>query len=378
LLEVLDPEQNHTFTDHYINIPVDLSQVLFIATANRLDTISPPLLDRCEIVRLPGYTYAEKMQIAKRYLLPKQIQANALTPDLLQVTDAALMRIATRYTSEAGVRNLEREIGSIARYKAVEWSEHLETTPLNAKTKDTEGRSPYDSAVDVADLEAILGIEKIEPEERNREEKRGVVYGMVVTGDGEGGLLNVESVILPGHGRLRMTGMLGEVISESGEIALSWVKAHAYDLGLTSSISQDPLRHPAEIDIHLHLPSGAQRKDGPSAGIAMICAFVSLLTGAIVPTNVAMTGEVTLRGMVTPVGGIKEKVLGAHRAGITRVILPRRNYKDVQHDLSSHDVMRDIEFVFVSTVHEALDAAFGEGVLGWRRTAYPAPVESRL
>ncbi|KDQ11191.1 hypothetical protein BOTBODRAFT_57522 [Botryobasidium botryosum FD-172 SS1] len=378
LLEVLDPEQNHTFTDHYINIPVDLSQVLFIATANRLDTISFPLLDRCEVIRLPGYTYAEKMQIATRYLLPKQIQANALTPDLLQITDAALMHIATRYTSEAGVRNLEREIGAVARYKAVEWSEHSEITSSSAKIQHTDGKGSYNSVVDVADLEAILGIEKIEPEERNREEKRGVVFGMVVTGDGEGGLLNVESVVLPGHGRLRMTGMLGEVISESGEIALSWVKAHAYDLGLTSSISQDPLKHPAEIDIHLHLPAGAQRKDGPSAGVAMICAFVSLLTGAIVPTNVAMTGEVTLRGMVTPVGGIKEKVLGAHRAGITRVILPRRNYKDVQHDLSSHDVMRDIEFIFVNTVHEALDAAFGEGVLGWRRTAYTTPVESRL
>ncbi|KAJ7626429.1 ATP-dependent protease La [Mycena polygramma] len=389
LLEVLDPEQNHTFNDHYINVPIDLSQVLFICTANSLETISGPLLDRCEIVQLSGYTYDEKMHIARRFLLPKQLNANGMDADHVQLTEPALMTIATQYTREAGVRSLERAIGAVVRYKAVEWAEHVdEQGDDNAVVVKGKAYSPV---VEESELEAILGIARWDGEERDREERRGVVYGLVVMGQGEGGILPVETIAVPGAGRLKLTGSLGEVIKESGEIALSWVKTHAYDLCITNSRAHDPLRVPELIDVHLHLPAGAQKKDGPSAGIAMVChdscvsqgsnnriqvcAFVSLLTGARVPTHIAMTGEITLRGRVTPVGGIKEKVLGAHRAQITKVILPWANRKDVEHDVAM-EIQSVMEFVFVRTVNEALVAAFGKNTLGWRNG--PLLLESRL
>ncbi|KAF7356874.1 Lon protease-like protein [Mycena venus] len=380
LLEVLDPEQNHTFNDHYINVPIDLSQVLFICTANSLETISGPLLDRCEIVQLSGYTYDEKMHIARRFLLPKQLSANGMDSDHVQITEPALMTIATQYTREAGVRSLERAIGAVVRYKAVEWAEHVDAEQESQKNGDedksaVERRGQYNGVVEENQLEAILGIARWDGEEREREERRGVVYGLVVMGQGEGGILPVETIAVPGAGRLKLTGSLGEVIKESGEIALSWVKTHAYDLLITTSRAHDPLRVPELIDIHLHLPAGAQKKDGPSAGIAMVCAFVSLLTGARVPTNIAMTGEITLRGRVTPVGGIKEKVLGAHRAQITKVILPWANRKDVEHDVAI-EIRSVMEFVFVRTVNEALVAAFGKNTLGWRNG--PLLLESRL
>ncbi|KAF7294422.1 Lon protease-like protein [Mycena kentingensis (nom. inval.)] len=368
LLEVLDPEQNNSFNDHYINVPIDLSQVLFICTANSLETISGPLLDRCEIVQLSGYTYDEKMHIARRFLLPKQLTQNGMDANHVQITEPALMTIATQYTREAGVRSLERAIGAVVRYKAVEWAEHVD--------EGTSSRASYSPTVEEAELEAILGIARWDAEEREREERRGVVYGLVVMGQGEGGILPVETIAVPGSGRLKLTGSLGEVIKESGEIALSWVKTHAYDLCITESRAQDPLKVPELIDIHLHLPAGAQKKDGPSAGIAMTCAFVSLLTGARVPTNIAMTGEITLRGRVTPVGGIKEKVLGAHRAQISKVILPWANRKDVEHDVAP-EIQRAMEFVFVRTVNEALEAAFGKNALGWRNNG-SLLIESRL
>ncbi|KAF8196746.1 Lon protease C-terminal proteolytic domain-containing protein [Mycena galopus ATCC 62051] len=377
LLEVLDPEQNHTFNDHYINVPVDLSQVLFICTANSLETISGPLLDRCEIVQLSGYTYDEKMHIARRFLLPKQLSANGMDSDHVQITEPALMTIATQYTREAGVRSLERAIGAVVRYKAVEWAENVDAEQEENNTNGErrgKGRE-YSGVVEENQLEAILGIARWDMEEREREERRGVVYGLVVMGQGEGGILPVETIAVPGAGRLKLTGSLGEVIKESGEIALSWVKTHAYDLLITNSRAEDPLRVPELIDIHLHLPAGAQKKDGPSAGIAMVCAFVSLLTGARVPTHIAMTGEITLRGRVTPVGGIKEKVLGAHRAQITKVILPWANRKDVEHDVAM-EIRSVMEFVFVRTVNEALVAAFGKNTLGWRNG--PVLLESRL
>ncbi|KJA17866.1 hypothetical protein HYPSUDRAFT_45862 [Hypholoma sublateritium FD-334 SS-4] len=385
LLEVLDPEQNHTFNDHYINVPIDLSQVLFICTANSLETISAPLLDRCEIIQLSGYTYDEKMHIARRFLLPKQLKANGLDASHITITEPALLHIATRYTREAGVRSLERAIGGVVRFKAVEWAEYLDVTAA-----ETDGAMPtladaqvavrpstkgYERLVEEHQLEMILGIARWDGEEKEREERRGVVYGLVVMGQGEGGILPVETIALPGTGRLKLTGSLGDVIKESGELALSWVKMYAYDLHLTNSRSEDPLKVPEPIDIHLHLPAGAQKKDGPSAGVAMTCAFVSLLTGACVPTNIAMTGEITLRGRVTPVGGIKEKVLGAHRAQITKVILPWANRKDVEHDVAL-EIRNEMEFVFVRTVREALEAAFGKGVLGWRRETML--LESRL
>ncbi|KAJ7880335.1 ATP-dependent protease La [Mycena olivaceomarginata] len=383
LLEVLDPEQNHTFNDHYVNVPIDLSQVLFICTANTLETISGPLLDRCEIVQLSGYTYDEKMHIARRFLLPKQLNANGMDADHVRLTEPALMTIATQYTREAGVRSLERAIGAVVRYKAVEWAEHVDAEQESQNSSgqvdgETERRvkgREYSAVVEENELEAILGIARWDGEEREREERRGVVYGLVVMGQGEGGILPVETIAVPGAGRLKLTGSLGDVIKESGEIALSWVKTHAYDLLITNSRAQDPLRVPELIDIHLHLPAGAQKKDGPSAGIAMVCAFVSLLTGARVPTNIAMTGEITLRGRVTPVGGIKEKVLGAHRAQITKVILPWANRKDVEHDVAM-EIRSVMEFVFVRTVNEALVAAFGKNTLGWRNG--PLLLESRL
>ncbi|KAJ6581196.1 Lon protease C-terminal proteolytic domain-containing protein [Mycena capillaripes] len=376
LLEVLDPEQNHTFNDHYINVPIDLSQVLFICTANSLETISGPLLDRCEIVQLSGYTYDEKMHIARRFLLPKQLSANGMDAGHVQLTEPALMTIATQYTREAGVRSLERAIGAVVRYKAVEWAEHVDAQETETETRTDKGKGrEYSKVVEESELEAILGIARWDGEEREREERRGVVYGLVVMGQGEGGILPVETIAVPGAGRLKLTGSLGEVIKESGEIALSWVKTHAYDLCITNSRAHDPLRVPELIDIHLHLPAGAQKKDGPSAGIAMVCAFVSLLTGARVPTHIAMTGEITLRGRVTPVGGIKEKVLGAHRAQITKVILPWANRKDVEHDVAI-EIRSVMEFVFVRTVNEALVAAFGKNTLGWR--SGPLLLESRL
>ncbi|CAL1698106.1 unnamed protein product [Somion occarium] len=383
LLEVLDPEQNHSFNDHYVNVPVDLSPVLFICTSNTLETISAPLLDRCEIIQLSGYTYNEKMHIARRFLLPKQLTANGLTSDHLLITEPALLQIATLYTREAGVRSLDRAIGAVVRYKAVEWAEHIDASLSGEDTSDSviiestlSKKAPhYNKVVEEHDLEKILGIARWDAEEREREERRGLVYGLVVSGVGEGGILPVETAVVPGSGRLKLTGSLGDVIKESGELALSWVKTHAYELGVTSSRNQDPLKVPDLIDIHLHLPSGAVKKDGPSAGIAMTCAFVSLLTGACVPSNVAMTGEVTLRGRVGPVGGIKEKVLGAHRAHVQKVILPWANRKDVEHDVPL-EIRAAMEFVFVRTMEETLQAAFGKGVLDWRGNV--VVMESRL
>jgi len=383
LLEVLDPEQNHTFNDHYLNVPYDLSQVLFICTSNSLETISAPLLDRCEVVHLSGYTYDEKMHIARRFLLPKQLAANGLSAEHLELTEPALLHIATMYTREAGVRSLERAIGSVVRYKAVEWAEHIDgfvassssTVVIDGNSLPTSPPSTYNKVVEEHELEKILGIARWDGEEREREERRGVVYGLVVTGMGEGGILPVESIALPGSGKLKLTGSLGDVIKESAELALSWVKMHAYQLGITNTRSQDPLQVPNPIDLHLHLPSGAVKKDGPSAGIAITCAFVSLLTGACVPSNVAMTGEITLRGRVGPVGGIKEKVLGAHRAHVQKVILPWANRKDVEYDVPM-EVKAAMQFVFVRTLEEALDAAFGKGVIDWKE--HDAVLESRL
>ncbi|KAG1848982.1 hypothetical protein F4604DRAFT_1811698 [Suillus subluteus] len=360
LLEVLDPEQNHSFNDHYINVPIDLSQVLFICTSNTIDTISAPLLDRCEVVELSGYTYDEKMHIAKRFLLPKQICANGLSDSQLTLTDDALLHVATMYTREAGVRSLERAIGAVVRFKAVEWAEEGNAKQNENGNEKQDGnanengvRKEWRATVEPHELEKILGIPRWDGEERDREEKRGVVYGLVVTGMGEGGILPVESTALPGTGRLKLTGSLGDVIKESGEIALSWVKTHAFELGITAGRGVDPLKVPDVIDVHLHLPAGAQKKDGPSAGIAMI----------------------TLRGRVTPVGGIRMKVLGAHRAQIRKVILPWANRKDVEHDVAL-EVRREMQFFFVRTIDEALEAAFGRGALGWRKET--VLLESRL
>jgi len=299
------------------------------------------------------------------------------------------------------VRALERAVGGVVRFKAVEWAAHVDAlglppSSLPSSVSSSRSSSPsvadatgslvksvtvgdagYDPVVEVGELEKILGLSRHDSEDRDREARRGVVWGLVVTGVGEGEIMPVESIATPGSGNLKLTGSLGDVIKESAELALSWVKTHAYDLGITNKHGQDLLRMPdATIDVHLHLPAGAQKKDGPSAGVAMVCAMVSLLTGKSVPPTTAMTGEITLRGRVSPVGGIKEKVLGAHRAGTNKVILPWANRKDVEHDVPK-EVRARTQFVFVRTVREALDAAFGAGVLPWRADAL-ALVESRL
>ncbi|CBQ69968.1 related to ATP-dependent protease La [Sporisorium reilianum SRZ2] len=351
MLEVLDPEQNHTFSDHYINVPIDLSRVLFIATANSLDTISPPLLDRTEVIHISGYTHDEKTAIARQYLLPKQIKAQGLTPDQLVVSDDVLLKVAMGYTREAGVRTLEREIGALARAKAVEYSLSRKGT-----LRDEQGNAKeYDPVVREADLEKYLGPDTYEPEVAEANARPGVSTGLAYQGSGSGGILHIESLLLPpGSGYLKLTGSLGDVIRESAELALSWVKGNAFQLGIVHTRDSEFPKN----DIHLHLPSGAIPKDGPSAGVAMTCALVSLFTKTAISPYLAMTGEVTLRGVVMPVGGIREKLTAASRAGIRKVLLPHRNRKDVEADLPQK-VRDELEIKYVKTVWEAMEAAFG-------------------
>lgn len=318
MLEVLDPEQNHSFTDHYINIPIDLSKVLFIATANSLDTIPPPLLDRMETIQLSGYTTVEKKHIASRHLVPKQIRTNGLSDGQVFLSDEVLEKIITAYTRESGVRNLEREIGSVCRYKAVQY----------ADAKDTSKEHTYNPQVSIEDLDEILGIERFDEEIAEKHARPGIVTGLVAysTG-GQGSILFIEVADMPGNGRVQLTGKLGNVLKESVEVALTWVKAHSFDLGLTHDPNEDIMKHRS---LHVHCPSGAIPKDGPSAGLAHTIALISLFSGKTVPPDVAMTGEVSLRGRVMPVGGIKEKLIGAHRAGVKIVLLPEHNRKEVR------------------------------------------------
>ncbi len=363
MLEVLDPEQNHTFTDHYINIPIDLSKVLFIATANSLETIPAPLLDRMETIQLSGYTTLEKRHIAAKHLIPKQITTNGLHEDNLSIPTDILDKIITSYTRESGVRNLEREIGSVCRSKAVEY----------AIAKDTDSLASYSPTVTFADLDATLGIEKFAEELTEQQSKPGVITGLVAysTG-GQGSILFIEIADMPGTGRVQLTGKLGDVLKESVEVALTWVKAHAFTLGLSASEDEDIMK---SRSIHVHCPSGAIPKDGPSAGLAHTIALISLFSGKPVPPTLAMTGEVSLRGRVLPVGGIKEKLIGAMRAGVERVLLPEGNRKDAR-DLPE-EVKKGMKIEFVSHIWEALGRVWperwGEGS-GWRMGEW----ESRL
>ncbi|KAF2744278.1 putative LON domain serine protease [Sporormia fimetaria CBS 119925] len=359
MLEVLDPEQNHTFTDHYVNIPIDLSRVLFIATANSLDTIPAPLLDRMETIQLSGYTTLEKRHIANRHLIPKQIISNGLRTENVNIPVDVLDKIITAYTREAGVRNLEREIGSVCRSKAVEF----------ANAADSAALSNYNPAVTMDDLDTILGIEKFSEELAERHARAGVVTGLVAysTG-GQGSILFIEIAEMPGKGRVQLTGKLGDVLKESVEVALSWVKAHAFELGLTPSDDEDIMKNRS---IHVHCPSGAIPKDGPSAGLAHTIALISLFSGKPVPPTLAMTGEVSLRGRVLPVGGIKEKLIGALRAGVERVLLPEQNRKDVR-DLPE-EVLSGLRIEFVSNIWEGLAKVWPE-----RWEGHVLHVESRL
>ena len=331
LLEVLDPEQNATFRDNYLALPFDLSKVMFICTANILDTIPGPMRDRMEVIQLPGYTEEEKAQIARRYLVQRQLEANGLSAQQCQITDAAIHAIINEYTREAGVRHLEREIGSVFRHSAMRIAEGTATQVQ----------------IDVNDLQAILGPSKFESELAMRTSLPGVATGLAWTPVG-GDILFIEASRTPGHGRLILTGQLGDVMKESAQAALTLLKARSAQL----NVAADLFEH---SDIHVHVPAGAIPKDGPSAGVAMFIALTSLVTDQAVQSDHAMTGEISLRGLVLPVGGIKEKVLAALRAGIRTVLLPERNKKDLE-DIPE-DARRQMQFIWLRTVDDAMAAA---------------------
>jgi ATP-dependent Lon protease len=329
LLEILDPQQNHTFRDHYLDLPFDLSRVFFIATANQLAPIPGPLRDRMEIIGLAGYSDQEKLHIARRYLVPRQSRENGLAEGQLEITDAAISLIAARYTREAGVRQLERTVGRVARKAAL---------------RIAEGEVERIS-VDADDVKELLGAPRFYPEEARKELPTGVATGMAWTETG-GQLLFIEATLLPGSSGLQLTGQLGEVMQESARAARSYLWSHAAEFGLDPQMFKN-------YGVHVHVPAGAIPKDGPSAGVAITSAFASLMTGRRVRNDTAMTGEITLSGLVFPVGGVKEKVLAAHRAGLRRVVLPARNEPDTE-DIPE-DVRGELEMVFVSRIGEALD-----------------------
>lgn len=362
MLEVLDPEQNHTFSDHYINIPIDLSKVLFIATANSLDTIPPPLLDRMETISLSGYTTLEKRHIAKRHLLSKQVQSNGLSEGQVSLSDEVIDKVITAYTRESGVRNVERELGAVCRYKAVQF----------ADAGDTGNLDKYNPVVTVDDLEEILGIERFDEEIAEQTSRPGVVTGLVAysTG-GQGSILFIEVADMPGNGRVQLTGKLGDVLKESVEVALTWVKAHSFELGLTHDPNEDIMK---SRSIHVHCPSGAIPKDGPSAGLAHTIGLISLFAGKAVPPHLAMTGEVSLRGRVMPVGGIKEKLIGALRAGVKTVLLPYHNRKDVKD--VPQEVHDGLQIVYVKHIWEAIRQVWPDA--HWPGQHHMNFVESRL
>jgi ATP-dependent Lon protease len=336
MLEVLDPEQNSTFRDNYLAVPFDLSKVMFIATANMLDTIPGPLRDRMEVIELSGYTQEEKLEIAERYLVKRQLEANGLTAEQASLTEAAIRRIIADYTREAGVRNLEREIGSVFRNVAMRIAE----------------ASVDRVTVDAADVPAILGAPRFENEVAQRTSIPGVSTGLAWTPVG-GDILFIEATRIPGAGRLILTGQLGDVMKESAQAALSLVKSRAKSLGIDEAIFE-------KSDIHVHVPAGAIPKDGPSAGVAMFTALASLLTGRTVRSDTAMTGEISLRGLVLPVGGIKEKVVAALRAGIRTVLLPARNRKDFE-DIPD-EARRELRFHWLERVEDAIGLALEDGV----------------
>ena len=331
MLEVLDPEQNSTFRDNYLAVPFDLSKVMFIATANVLDTIAGPLRDRMEVIQLPGYTSQEKLQIAKRYLVARQLAAAGINKEQIEISDAALLAIINDYTREAGVRNLEREIGNVVRHVAV---------------RIAEGQVKH-MKIGESDLAAILGPLRFESEVAMRSAVPGVATGLAWTPVG-GDILFVEAARSPGTGKLILTGQLGDVMKESAQAALSLIKAHAVQLGLAPETFE-------KSDIHIHVPAGATPKDGPSAGVAMFVALSSLLTGRPVRSDVAMTGEISLRGLVLPIGGVKEKVLAALRAGIKTVMLPSRNQRDLEEIPA--DAREQLTFVWLENVDEAVATA---------------------
>ena len=333
MLEVLDPEQHSTFRDHYLDLPFDLSKVLFICTANTLDTIRGPLLDRMDVIQLSGYTHEEKLGIAKRYLVPKQLEAHGLKRSQLAIPDRVLRLTIAEYTREAGVRNLDREIAALCRKAATLVANGQPRRRSRSTRSECESGSGRDaSRATCASGRPILAL------------RTGLAYTAV-----GGDVLFIEATAYPGKGKLTITGQLGEVMQESAQAALSWVRSHTEELGLATEWF-------AEHDVHIHVPAGAVPKDGPSAGVTMATALASLVRGIPVADDVGMTGEITLTGQVLPIGGVREKVLAAQRAGLKRVILPLENVHDLD-DLPA-ETRRELEFVLVDHVEEVLDEAF--------------------
>ncbi len=336
LLEVLDPEQNVSFTDNYLAVPFDLSNVMFITTANMADPILPALKDRMEIIGISGYTEEEKLHIARRYLIQRQLQENGISERRLQLTDEAVLKIIRGYTREAGLRNLEREIATICRKVA----------------KEVAGGRKELTKVTLQNLHRFLGAPRYLPEPEQERDEVGVAPGLAWTQAG-GDIMYVEATVMKGKGQLSLTGHLGEVMKESAQAALSYARARAPELQIKEDLF-------SKVDIHIHVPAGATPKDGPSAGITMATALISALTKVPVKRSVSMTGELTLRGKILPVGGIKEKVLAARRSGISTVLLPRKNDKDVQE--LPKTIRRGMHFVFVEQMDQVLTAALTKPV----------------
>ncbi|XP_077997678.1 lon protease homolog 2, peroxisomal-like [Glandiceps talaboti] len=379
LLEVLDPEQNNSFVDHYLNVPFDLSQVLFIATANTMATIPPALIDRMEVITVAGYTQEEKGHIAIRHLIPKQLKDHGLSEEHLQFPEDAIKTIISRYTREAGVRALERKIGALCRAVAVKVAERngrqivqssSENDPATDQKDDvitsdvSKGSIAATSTLDPPEMpivldnhaiQDILGPPIFENEMRERLGQPGVAVGLAWTAVG-GEIMFVEATKMDGDGQLTLTGQLGDVMKESATIALNWVRSHAAQCGINVSAGTDLMEN---TDIHIHFPAGAINKDGPSAGVTVVTVLVSMFSGQCVRSDTAMTGEVTLRGLVLPVGGIKDKVLAAHRAGLKRVILPKRNEKDLIE--IPNNVKGDLDFIFANRLEDVLQAALEGG-----------------
>lgn len=394
LLEVLDPEQNKTFNDHYLNVPFDLSKVIFVATANRAQPIPPPLLDRMEVIELPGYTPEEKLRIAMRHLIPRVLDQHGLGSEFLQIPEAMVKLVIQRYTREAGVRNLERNLAALARAAAVKVAEQeqeqalpsskdvhrlgsplldnrladgaeveMEVIPMGESTHEVSNTFRITSplVVDEAMLEKVLGPPRFDDREAaERVAAPGISVGLVWTNFG-GEVQFVEATAMRGKGELHLTGQLGDVIKESAQIALTWVRARATDLQL---VAEDGMNLLQGRDIHIHFPAGAVPKDGPSAGVTLVTALVSLFSRKRVRADTAMTGEMTLRGLVLPVGGVKDKILAAHRYGIKRVILPERNLKDLVEVPAA--VLASLEIILAKRMEDVLEQAF-EGGCPWRQ-----------
>ncbi len=352
LLEALDPEQNKEFSDHYLEVPFDLSQVMFICTGNMLDTIPAPLRDRMEVITFPGYTEAEKFHIAKKFLWPKQLDVHGLKDKKLIISEKALKEVINSYTREAGVRNLERNLASVARKIARQIAE----------------KKKYAKNIEVADVRKFLGSQRFSSQIAEKKNEIGMSTGLSVTPYG-GEILFIEVSLMPGKGKLTLTGQLGDVMRESAKAAFTWTRSHYYELGLRENFAEN-------IDVHIHVPEGAVPKDGPSAGVAITTALVSALTGIPVKRDVGMTGEITLRGRVLEIGGLKEKSIAGHRAGLKTIIVPKENKKDL--DDIPEAVKKDINFVFAEEANDALKVALTSWPIKIKTVAKYTPISAML